>query len=107
MLGALLHDTVEDTPMLLENIEAMFNKEVAQIVDGVTHLESNKATCYKVRLSSQENIAQLLEVKDKRILYIKLADRMHNMHTIQAHPYKKQLEVAEEAMLFLYHLLRN
>ena len=84
ILGALLHDTVEDTPMLLENVEMLFNKEVAQLVDGVRHLASNKATFYKVQLSSQENIRQLLEVEDPRVLYVKLADRLHNMRTIGA-----------------------
>jgi (p)ppGpp synthase/HD superfamily hydrolase len=100
MFGALLHDTVEDTPMLLENIEAMFGKEVAQIVDGVTHLESNQATFYKVQLSAHENIRKLLEVKDKRVLYIKIADRMHNMRTLEAKPYESQHRTAEETLLF-------
>jgi Na+/proline symporter len=100
ILGALLHDTVEDTPMLLENIEMMFNKEVAHIVDGVTNLDSNRETFYKLKLSAHENIRKLLEVVDKRALYVKLADRMHNMRTIQAKPYESQRRTAEEALLF-------
>ena len=105
VLGALLHDTVEDTPMLLENVETLFNKEVAQIVDGVTHLASNKATFYKVQLSSQENIRQLLEVEDPRVLYVKVADRLHNMRTIEGHrSLAKRQGIAEETMLFFVPL---
>jgi len=104
LLGALLHDTVEDTPMLLENIEAMFNKEVARIVDGVTHLDSNKETFYKLKLSAHENTRKLLEVADKRSLYVKLADRMHNMRTIEAKPSENQRSTAEETLLFFVPL---
>ena len=104
VLGALLHDTVEDTPMLLQNVEIMFNKEVARIVDGVTHLDSNKETFYKLQLSAHENIRKLLEIADKRALYVKLADRMHNMRTIQAKPYENQRRTAEETLLFFVPL---
>ena len=100
ILGALLHDTVEDTTMLLENIETMFGQAVAGIVDGVTHLESNKDTFYKVKLSAHENILMLLGVSDQRVLYVKLADRMHNMRTIQYKPYKSQQRTSEETLLF-------
>ncbi|MCG8408617.1 MAG: HD domain-containing protein, partial [Phycisphaerales bacterium] len=88
VLGALLHDTVEDTSLTLDQIELLFNKEVRQIVDGVTHLESNKGSFYKVQLSPHENIRMLLGVKDQRVLYVKIADRMHNMRTIKYKPYK-------------------
>ena len=104
VLGALLHDTVEDTPMLLENIETMFGQAVAGIVDGVTHLESNKDTVYKVKLSTHENICQLLEVSDQRVLYVKLADRMHNMRTIQYKPAASQQKKAEETLQFFVPL---
>lgn len=104
VLGALLHDTVEDTPMLLENIEMMFSKEVACIVDGVTHLDSSKETFYKLQLSAHENTRKLLEVVDKRSLYVKLADRMHNMRTIQAKSRESQRRTAEETLLFFVPL---
>jgi (p)ppGpp synthase/HD superfamily hydrolase len=104
LLGALLHDTVEDTHMLLENIEIMFGKDVAQIVDAVSHLESNKQTFYKVRLSSDENILKLLEVRDQRALYVKVADRMHNMRTIHAKPMDRQRHTAEETLYFFVPL---
>jgi len=111
LLTALLHDTVEDTHMLLNNIEIMvgimFERDVAQIVDAVTHLESNKKTFYKVHLSDKDNIFKLLEVKDKRACYAKLADRMHNMRTMQAKPYESQCSIAEETLRFFVPLAKK
>jgi Na+/proline symporter len=104
ILGALLHDTVEDTFMLLESIETIFGKEVAEIVNAVTHLESSKDTFYKVKLSAHENIWSLLEVKDKRAWYVKLADRLHNMRTVQYKPYEKQKAIAQETLQFFVPL---
>ena len=100
LLGALLHDTVEDTPLTLEQVALLFNQEVRTIVEGVTHMESHKNTNYKVLLSHPENIHRLLESADPRVLYVKLADRMHNMRTIQAKSYESQRRTAEETMLF-------
>jgi Na+/proline symporter len=107
LLGALLHDTVEDTYMLLDNIETMFGIEVAQIVDAVTHLESNRKTFYKVRLSDNENILKLLGVKDLRALYVKIADKVHNMRTLHAKPADKQLDTAQETLRFFVPLAEN
>ncbi|XWN35268.1 MAG: HD domain-containing protein [Roseivirga sp.] len=107
ILGALLHDTVEDTAMLLEDIEAVFGKETADIVDTVTHLESQKESFYKVKLSAEENILMLLESDDKRALYVKVADRMHNMRTIGAKPYKSQLRTAKETLQFFVPLCKE
>jgi len=107
VLGALLHDTVEDTPMLLENIETIFGREVASIVDGVTHLESNKDTFYKVTLSTHENLLMLLEAEDQRVLYVKLADRMHNIRTIGAKSHKSQRKTAEETLQFFVPLAKQ
>jgi len=104
LLGALLHDTVEDTPMLLENIEMMFGKDVAEIVDGVTHLEINKDTFCKIKFSAHEYILSLLEVKDKRVWYVKLADRMHNMCTIKYKSHKSQQRTAKETLRFFVPL---
>jgi (p)ppGpp synthase/HD superfamily hydrolase len=106
VLGALLHDTVEDTPLTLEQIELLFNKEVRDVVNGVTHMESNKETLYKIRLSHPENIHRLLGAEDKRVLYVKLADRLHNMRTIQAMPYESQRRTAEETLLFFVSLAK-
>jgi Na+/proline symporter len=106
ILGALLHDTVEDTPLTLEQVALLFNKEVHNIVQGVTHMESNKETLYKVLLSHPENIHRLLGAEDKRVLYVKLADRMHNLRTLQAKPYESQRRTAEETLLFFVPLAK-
>jgi (p)ppGpp synthase/HD superfamily hydrolase len=75
-------------------------------VQGVTHMESNKATNYKVLLSHPENIHKLLEAEDKRVLYVKLADRMHNLRTLKAKPYESQRRIAEETLLFFVPLAK-
>jgi Na+/proline symporter len=106
LLGALLHDTVEDTPLTLEQVALLFNQEVRTIVQGVTHMESNKATNYKVLLSHPENIHRLLGAEDKRVLYVKLADRVHNLRTIQAKSYESQRRTAEETLLFFVPLAK-
>ena len=106
LLGALLHDIVEDTPMTLEQIALIFDQEVATIVNGVTHMESNEATIYKVLLSHPENIHRLLGTKDARMLYVKLADRMHNMRTIAAKSPESQRRTAEETLLFFVPLAK-
>jgi len=106
VFGALLHDTVEDTPLTLEQVELLFNKEVRNLVEGVTHMESNQETLYQVLLSHPENIHRLLGSEDPRVLYVKLADRMHNLRTIQAKPYESQRRTAEETLLFFVPLAK-
>jgi Na+/proline symporter len=106
ILSALLHDTVEDTPLTLEQITLLFNKEVSDMVDGVTHMESNTETLYKVLLSHPENIHRLLGAEDKRVLYVKLADRVHNLRTIEAKSHESQRRTAEETLLFFVPLAK-
>jgi Na+/proline symporter len=101
ILGALLHDVVEDTAITLPQIELMFNKDVKKIVDGVTHLDSLGKVVYRLQLGEHENIEQLLDAEDKRVLYVKLADRTHNMRTIQYHSsVAKQKKIASETLGF-------
>ena len=104
VLGALLHDTVEDTSLTADQVEILFNKEVRGIVEGVTHFNSQRSTFYKVKLSPYENIRMLLEASDQRVLYVKIADRMHNMRTIQYKPYPRQRRTSEETLLFFVPL---
>jgi Na+/proline symporter len=107
IIAALLHDTVEDTPLSLAQIGGMFNEAVQYIVDGVTHLESNIKTQKRVALSAHENIQKLLGVDDNRVLYVKLADRLHNMRTIEGHSsIEKQKKIAEETLLFFVPIAR-
>ena len=82
IIGALLHDTVEDTNVSLKKIARIFTPEVAELVDGVTKLtriESKSETVIQA-----ENFRKLIIAvsKDLRVLVIKLADRLHNMSTL-------------------------
>ncbi len=107
ILGTLLHDTVEDTPLTLAQVALLFNEEVSRIVSGVTHMESHQASTYKVLLSHPENIHRLLGTEDQRVLYVKLADRMHNLRTIEAKSHESQRRTAEETLLFFVPLARQ
>jgi len=101
IIAALLHDLVEDTAFSLPQVGLMFNTRIQRIVDGVTHLYSNFNTLHKIKLAAHENIKKLLEVEDRGVLYVKLADRMHNMRTIEGHSsLVKQKQIAEETLQF-------
>jgi Na+/proline symporter len=105
IIAALLHDMVEDTPMGLEQIAAMFNPTVAYLVDGVTNFDKGAK---RLNLSSYEVIKKLTDEEDARVLYIKLADRIHNMRTIKAHPsYKKQKQIAEQTLQFFVPMAKQ
>ena len=103
IIGALLHDTVEDTSMQLEQIEAMFGKATAEVVNLVTHLQSIPHSIYKVKMSSVENLQMLERTGNKKGLYVKIADRMHNMRTIGGHKKiaKRKLIAQETADFFI------
>ena len=108
IVGALLHDTVEDTPMLLTHIEVLFGKETAEVVDLVTHLQSIPGSMYKIKLSAEENLRMLSNSENRRGLYVKLADRMHNMRTINGHrKVAKRKLVAQETLDFFVPLARK
>lgn len=98
VIGALLHDVVEDTPVELSTIEKQFGSDVALLVDGVTKLGRIP---YSSREEQQaENIRKMLlaMAKDIRVILIKLADRLHNMRTARFLPPEKQLFKAFETM---------
>ncbi|MHB9148196.1 MAG: HD domain-containing protein, partial [Candidatus Amoebophilus sp.] len=105
VLGALLHDTVEDTSLSLLQIEIMFGKKVAFIVDKVTNL---KDELRRVSLQDHENIYRLINYEDERAAYVKLADRLHNMRTISGHSsLAKQKHIAGETLNFFVPLAKN
>jgi len=97
---ALLHDTVEDTDLTLEDVKGLFGEKVAQIINGLTkisgvidHTSSLQAENFrKVLLTMSEDV---------RVIFIKLADRLHNMRTLEHMNRDKQMKIASET-LFLY-----
>ncbi len=100
IIAALLHDVVEDTDMELGHIEKMFGKKVAQIVDGLTKIRG----VFEHGTSQQaENFRKMLFTlsDDVRVILIKLADRLHNMRTLDSMPRNKQLKVSSET-IYLY-----
>ncbi|OGQ34283.1 MAG: GTP pyrophosphokinase [Deltaproteobacteria bacterium RIFCSPHIGHO2_12_FULL_43_9] len=106
IVTALLHDTVEDTGVALEVIKKEFGEDVANLVDGVTKI--GKIRFRTTQEKQAENFRKMLlaMAKDLRVIIIKLADRMHNMRTLQYLPSNKQVRIAQET-LDIYAPLAN
>ena len=97
VVAALLHDTVEDTDLSLDLIEAEFGPEVASITDGVTkidHVFESRA------LGRAENVRKLMlsMASDVRVILVKFADRLHNMRTLASLPPEKRFQIATETL---------
>lgn len=100
IVAALIHDVVEDTDIELSDIERIFGKKIAKIVDGLTKIRG----VFEYGTSAQaENFRKMLFTlsEDVRVILIKLADRLHNMRTLESMPRNKQLKVASET-IYLY-----
>ncbi|HET9112336.1 MAG TPA: bifunctional (p)ppGpp synthetase/guanosine-3',5'-bis(diphosphate) 3'-pyrophosphohydrolase [Burkholderiales bacterium] len=96
LMAALLHDVVEDTPATKEDIAEQFGKPVAELVDGVSKLDKIE---FQTEVHAQaENFRKMLlaMARDVRVILIKLADRLHNMRTLESMPPEKRRRIAQE-----------
>jgi GTP diphosphokinase / guanosine-3',5'-bis(diphosphate) 3'-diphosphatase len=100
IIAALLHDVVEDTEWTIKDIERDFGKKIARIIDGLTKISG----VFEHGSSQQaENFRKMLLTlsEDVRVILVKLADRLHNMRTLDSMPVNKQYKIASET-IFLY-----
>src|SRR6266576_1558876 len=98
LCAALLHDTVEDTSASIEEVRERFGDEIATIVDGVTKLTGITFQSRDEAQASNYRKMMVAMATDVRVILIKLADRLHNMRTIDAMPKQKQIEKARETI---------
>ncbi len=103
IIAAVLHDTIEDTSITLQDIKDQFGEQVAFLVDGVTKLGSARSGMRDLDTylpQTKSNLLRLLVATgaDIRVLIIKLADRLHNLRTLSALPPDKQKKIAKESL---------
>jgi GTP pyrophosphokinase len=103
VLAGVLHDTVEDTDVTLEQLENTFGRDVAFLVDGVTKVSKARAGMHDLTAylpQTKDNLSKLLIAvgQDVRVIIIKLADRLHNLQTLQHMPADKQKKIARESL---------
>lgn len=103
IIAGVLHDTLEDTKTTLEELESQFSKDIAFLVDGVTKVSQARAGMRHLDSylpETKDNLAKLMIAvgEDIRVIIIKLADRLHNMQTLQFMPEDKQRKIARETL---------
>lgn len=103
VLAGILHDTVEDTSLTLERIESLFGRDVAFLVDGVTKVSKARSGMRDLESylpATKDNLTKLMIAvgQDVRVLIIKLADRLHNMRTLEHMAPEKRKKIARETM---------
>ena len=104
--AALMHDVIEDCGVTFEEIEKLFGREVAGLVDGVTKLPTLKISSKKANFSLNNEISRAATIRkllistseDARVILIKLADRLHNMETLHALDEESRLRISQETM---------
>jgi len=98
IVAAILHDVVEDTDVDLSEIEEQFGTEVAALVDGVSKLDQMEFTSRAEAQAESFRKMMLAMIEDIRVILIKLADRLHNVSTLDAMPREKQVRIARETL---------
>ena len=98
IVAAILHDVVEDTDTNLADIEAQFGQEVAALVDGVSKLDQMEFTSRAEAQAESFRKMMLAMIEDIRVILVKLADRLHNVATLDAMPRDKQVRIARETL---------
>src|ERR1700739_293330 len=98
LAAALLHDAIEDTEYPVSRIEERFGAEVAHLVEGVTKIGRLNMMAPEARQAENVRKMLLAMVNDVRVVVIKLADRLHNMRTLEFLPPEKQQRIARETM---------
>lgn len=103
VIAGILHDTVEDTDVTLEKVETIFGHDVAMLVDGVTKVSMASAGMQDLKNylpKTKDNLSKLLIAvgQDIRVIMIKLADRLHNLSTLQYLSRDKQIKIARESL---------
>nr|HID59465.1 bifunctional (p)ppGpp synthetase/guanosine-3',5'-bis(diphosphate) 3'-pyrophosphohydrolase [Desulfobacterales bacterium] len=98
VVAALLHDVLEDTRATVGEVTSLFGEDVCHIISGISKLSSLNFQSYEDRQA--ENIRRMIlaMAKDIRVILIKLADRLHNMRTLQYHKWDKQIRIARETI---------
>lgn len=103
VLAGVLHDTVEDTDLTLDRIETLFGHDVAFLVDGVTKVGQARSGMRDLESylpQTKDNLSKLLIAvgRDVRVIIIKIADRLHNLQTLEHMPKEKQKKIARESL---------
>ena len=103
IIAGILHDIVEDTPVELSEIEQKFGHDIAFLVDGVTKVSKARSGMRDISSylpNTRDNLSKLMIAvgQDVRVIIIKLADRLHNMRTLDHMPHDKQKKIARETM---------